>query len=90
MVTKSGAPYTIYGFWRWVPLLTKNLSGQKLWPYINFGLFLSGLDMAEIVRATAEQLSQDLAGDPKHIYKRKIRQESAPSRGSLKKSIKPC
>jgi len=28
------------------------------------------------------RLSQDLAGDPKHIYKHKIRQESAPSRGS--------
>jgi len=34
------------------------------------------------VRATAEQLSRDIAGDPKHIYKHKIRQESAPSRGS--------
>jgi len=34
------------------------------------------------VRATVERLSQDLAGDPKHIYKHKIRQESAPSRGS--------
>jgi len=34
------------------------------------------------VRATAERLSRDLAGDPKHIYKHKIRQESAPSRGS--------
>ena len=33
------------------------------------------------VRAIAEQLSQDLAGDPKHIYKHKIRQESTPSRG---------
>jgi len=29
-----------------------------------------------------QRLSQDLAGDPKHIYKHKIRQESAPSRGS--------
>jgi len=28
------------------------------------------------------RLSQDLAGDPKHIYKHKIQQESAPSRGS--------
>jgi len=37
---------------------------------------------ATCVRATAEQLSRDLAGDPKHIYKHKIRQESAPSRGS--------
>jgi len=35
-----------------------------------------------VVRATAEWLSRDLAGDPKHIYKHKIRQESAPSRGS--------
>ena len=34
------------------------------------------------VRATAGQLSRDLAGDPKHIYKYKIQQESAPSRGS--------
>jgi len=34
------------------------------------------------VRATVERLSRDLAGDPKHIYKHKIRQESAPSRGS--------
>ena len=34
------------------------------------------------VRATAERLSRDLAGDPKHIYKHKIQQESAPSRGS--------
>jgi len=34
------------------------------------------------VRATAERLSWDLAGDPKNIYKHKIRQESAPSRGS--------
>jgi len=42
-----------------------------------------GYGMArEIVRATAERLSRDLAGDPKHIYKYKIRQESAPSRGS--------
>ena len=36
----------------------------------------------EDVRATAERLSRDLAGDPKHIYKHKIQQESAPSRGS--------
>jgi len=34
------------------------------------------------VRATAERLSRDLAGDPKHIYKHKIQQGSAPSRGS--------
>jgi len=34
------------------------------------------------VRATAERLSRDLAGDPKHIYKYKIQQGSAPSRGS--------
>jgi len=34
------------------------------------------------VRATAERLSRDLAGDPKHIYKHKIQQESTPSRGS--------
>jgi len=34
------------------------------------------------VRETAGRLSRDLAGDPKHIYKYKIRQESAPSRGS--------
>ena len=36
----------------------------------------------EIVRATVERLSRDLAGGPKHIYKHKIQQESAPSRGS--------
>jgi len=39
---------------------------------------------AIIVRATAEQLSRDLAGDPKHIYKHKIRQEGTPSRGSVR------
>jgi len=44
------------GFWRWVPLLTKNLSGRKLRPYINFGLFLSGLDTAE----TPKLLNPDL------------------------------
>jgi len=29
-----------------------------------------------------QRLSRDLAGDPKYIYKHKIQQESAPSRGS--------
>jgi len=48
--------------------------------------FLQGVS----VRATAERLIRDLAGDPKHIYKHKIQQESAPSRGSQKKRIKPC
>ena len=34
------------------------------------------------VRATAERLSRDLAGDPKHIYKHKIQQESVRGRSA--------
>jgi len=40
------------------------------------------LDEAELLGQLQLRLSRDLAGDPKHIYKHKIRQESAPSRGS--------
>ena len=46
------------------------------------GKLLLCIGLPVIVRATAEQLSQDLAGDPKYIYKHKIQQESTPSRGS--------
>ena len=43
---------------------------------------VGAMSYMKAVRATAGRLSRDLAGDPKHIYKHKIQQESAPSRGS--------